>query len=378
MLRRLRLRSGPSGRRFLDVTHIAAVGSALPEHRYPQQEITELFADVVLTDPARRGLLERLHTATTVQSRHLALPLPAYASIDSFGTANSHWVDLAVPLGARAVEAALDEAGLTPADVDIVVSTTVTGLAVPSLDARLVPAVGLRDDVRRMPLFGLGCLAGAAGVGRVHDLLRGDPDGVALLVSVELCSLTLQRNDESMANMVGSGLFGDGAAAVVLVGDRRAARMGITADGADPRPEVVATRSAFYPDSERVMGWDIDHRGFSLVLDASVPDMVERYLRDGVERFLGEYDLHTKDVEHWIAHPGGPKVLEAMARTLDVDPDAFGLTWESLADVGNLSSSSVLRVLGETMAQQPTGTGVPAVMTAMGPGFCSELVLLRW
>jgi alkylresorcinol/alkylpyrone synthase len=323
-------------------------------------------------------LLERLHAATTVQARNLALPLPAYASIDSFGTANSHWVDIAVPLGARAVQAALDGAGLCADDVDVVVSTTVTGLAVPSLDARLVPALGLRDDVRRVPLFGLGCLAGAAGIGRVHDLLRGDPDGVAVLVSVELCSLTLQRNDESMANMVGSGLFGDGAAAVVLVGDRRAARMGMAVDGADPRPEVVATRSAFYPDSERVMGWDIDHRGFSLVLDASVPDMVERYLRAGVERFLGEYDLHTKDVEHWIAHPGGPKVLEAMARTLDVEPDAFGLTWASLADVGNLSSSSVLRVLGDTMDHRPMGTGVPAVMTAMGPGFCSELVLLRW
>lgn len=373
-----RLQRDRDGRTVDRVTHIAAVGSALPDYRYPQHEITSLFADVVLTDPARRPLLERLHAATTVQSRHLALPLEQYTSLDSFGRANAHWVDVAVPLGARAVREALDGAGLDPSEVDVVMSTTVTGLAVPSLDARLVPTLGLRDDVRRIPLFGLGCLAGAAGISRVHDVLRGDPDGVAVLVSVELCSLTLQRHDESMPNLVGSGLFGDGAAAVVLVGDRRAEQMGIHAAGADPRPAVVATRSAFYPDSERVMGWDIDHRGFSLVLDASVPDMVERYLRDGMEGFLGEHDLHTKDIEHWIAHPGGPKVLDAMARTLDVEPDVFAVTWESLASVGNLSSSSVLRVLGETMARQPAGTGAPAMMTAMGPGFCSELVLLRW
>ena len=360
------------------MSFIASVGSALPEHRYPQHEITALFADVVLTEPSRRPLLERLHASTTVQYRHLALPLSAYATLDSFGTANAHWLDVAVPLGAQAVEDALTQVGLSPQDVDVMVSTTVTGLAVPSLDARLVPALGLRDDVRRLPLFGLGCLAGAAGVGRVHDLLRGDSDGVAVLVSVELCSLTLQRGDESMANMVGSGLFGDGAAAVVMVGDRRAQAMGLDRDGTDPRPSVVATRSAFYPDSERVMGWDIDQRGFSLVLDATVPEMVERHLRTGIDRLLAEHDLHTKDVEHWIAHPGGPKVLEAMARTLDVDPSAFALTWESLASVGNLSSSSVLRVLGETMRRRPGGTGVPAVMTAMGPGFCSELVLLRW
>lgn len=360
------------------VSFIASVGTALPEHRYPQHEITDLFAEVVLTDQARRPLLERLHAATTVASRHLALPLDSYARLDSFGTANGHWLDVAVPLGTRAVEDALEQAGLTPHDVDVVVSTTVTGLAVPSLDARLVATVGLREDVRRVPLFGLGCLAGAAGVGRVHDLLRGDPNGVAVLVSVELCSLTLQRHDESVANMVGSGLFGDGAAAVVMVGDRRAASMGLTPGGSSPRPGVVATRSAFYPDSERVMGWDIDHRGFTLVLDSSVPDMVQRYLRDGVERFLAEHRLLTSDIEHWVAHPGGPKILEAMADVLDVEPHAFAVTWESLASVGNLSSSSVLRVLGETMRRHPTGTQAPALMTAMGPGFSSELVLLRW
>ncbi len=360
------------------VAYIASVRGALPEHRYEQDEITELFAQVVLTDLDRRPLLERLHKATTVRSRHLVLPLADYAHLSSFGTANAHWLEAAVELGTTAVQEALTAAELRPSDVDHILSTTVTGVAVPSLDARLVPRLGLRPDVRRLPLFGLGCVAGAAGIARASDLLAGDPDAVAVLLSVELCSLTLQREDESMPNLVGSGLFGDGAAAVVLVGDRRAEQMGITPAGGAPAPRVVASRSTFYPDSERVMGWDIDERGFSLVLDASVPDVVEAYLRGDVEAFLHEHGLGIGDVQHWVAHPGGPKVLEAMQRCLQVTDDAFAVTWDSLASIGNLSSSSVLHVLADTMQQRPPGTGVPAVMTAMGPGFCSELVLLRW
>ena len=355
-----------------------SVRGALPDNRYGQQQITDLFADVVLSDPARRPLLDRIHSATTVRSRHLVLPLEQYADLDAFGAANDHWLDAAVTLGGAAVSEALDAAGLHPSDVDFIVSTTVTGVAVPSLDARLVPRVGLRSDVRRIPLFGLGCVAGAAGIARVDDLLAGNPDAVAVLVSVELCSLTLQRHDESMPNLVGSGLFGDGAAAVVMVGDGRAERMGLTAGGSRPAPSVVASRSTFYPDSERVMGWDIDERGFTLVLDASVPDVVEAHLRGNIEAFLDEHGLGLRDVEHWIVHPGGPKVLDAMQRSLDVDADAFALTWESLARIGNLSSSSVLHVLADTIEQRSPGTGAPAVMTAMGPGFCSEIVLLSW
>jgi alkylresorcinol/alkylpyrone synthase len=259
------------------------------------------------------------------------------------------------------------------------VSTTVTGLAVPSLDARLVPLLGLRRDIRRVPLFGLGCVAGAAGIARVHDLLAGDPDGVAVLLSVELCSLTLQRDDESMANLVGSGLFGDGAAAVVLVGERRARTMGLVADdGTSRAPKVVATRSTFYPDSERVMGWDIGTTGFRLVLDSTVAEVVETNFADDIGAFLAGHDLAIGDVGTWVAHPGGPKVLEAMERSLGLDGSALAMTWESLAAIGNLSSSSVLHVLSDTLEQRPPGRGHPAVMTAMGPGFCSEIVLMRW
>jgi alkylresorcinol/alkylpyrone synthase len=361
------------------VTRIVAARGALPAHRYTQDEITAQFAEIVLTDQARRPVLERLHRSSTIQTRHLVLPLDKYAMLEGFSEANDYFISSAVDLGTRAVQQALDAAGLSPSDVDVIVSTTVTGLAVPSLDARLVPLLGLRRDVRRVPLFGLGCVAGAAGIARTHDLLAGDPDGVAVLLSVELCSLTLQRDDESMANLVGSGLFGDGAAAVVLVGERRARSMGLVGDdGTDQAPEVVATRSTFYPDSERVMGWDIGSNGFRLVLDSTVAEVVEDNLAGDVSAFLGEHDLVIDDVAHWVAHPGGPKVLEAMQRSLGLDDSALALTWESLAAIGNLSSSSVLHVLADTLERSPAGSGNPAVMTAMGPGFCSEIVLLRW
>ena len=355
------------------MSRIASVAPALPEYRYDQATITAAFGDLVLPDPTDRRVLERLHEATGVQTRHLALPLDDYPRLDGFGAANDVFIEVGTDLGERAVAAALTAAGLTPGDVDLLMVCSVTGVAAPSLDARLIPRLGLRTDVRRVPIFGLGCVAGAAGIARVHDYLRGDPDAVAVLLAVELCSLTVQRADDSMPNLVASGLFGDGAAAVVMVGERRAESLGL-----DTAPQVVATRSRFYPDTERVMGWDIGASGFRIVLAASVADVVEENLGEDVRGFLEDYDLKISDVARWIAHPGGPKVLHAMQRALAVPEGVFDLTRASLADVGNLSSASVLHVLGATLAQPPPDRGEPGVLMAMGPGFCAELVLLRW
>jgi alkylresorcinol/alkylpyrone synthase len=355
------------------MSRVLSAVPALPPHRYDQPELTDAFADVVLPPGADRRVLERLHEATSVQQRHLALPLEAYATLDGFGAANDAFIRVGCELGERAVRDALDAAGLLPSDVDLIMVTSVTGIAAPSLDARLLPRLGLRADVKRLPVFGLGCVAGAAGIARLHDYLAGHPDAVAVLLSVELCSLTVQRDDASMANLVGSGLFGDGAAAVVVAGERRAAAL-----GTGGRPQVVATRSRFYPDTERVMGWDIGGSGFRIVLAASVADVVEEHLGHDVTAFLGDHDLKVDDVGTWVAHPGGPKVLHALGRTLGLPPGALDRTWRSLARVGNLSSASVLHVLSDTLAETPPPAGAHGVLLAMGPGFCSELVLLRW
>ena len=348
------------------------MGSALGPYRYSQDQITAVLADFITPDPHSRALLERFHAAAGVETRHLALPLEAYERLTGFTEANDAFLRVGVEMGEQAVRDALAAVGLRPDDVDVVLTTTVTGIAAPSLDARLVSRLQLRSDVKRLPVFGLGCVAGAAGVARLHEYLHGHPDDVAVLLAVELCSLTVQHADSSPANLVASGLFGDGAAAVVMIGERRAQQLGLSA------PQVVASRSRFYADTERVMGWDVGGTGFRIVLAASVADVVQEHLGLDVKTFLADEGLEIDEVAHWVTHPGGPKVLDAVRRALSLPPDALARSWRSLAELGNLSSASVLHVLRDTLAGEPCGTGRPAVMLAMGPGFCSELVLLRW
>ncbi len=346
---------------------ITAVGSALAEHYYDQDTLLAAFREQWAERYFNIDRVEQLHRNVLVGGRHLALPMEEYPKIETWGQANDHWIRVAQELGGKAVLEALDRAGLEVGEVDAFFSTTVTGVATPSIDARLMNRLGLPAKVKRVPLFGLGCLAGAAGVARAADYLKGHPEDVAVLLSVELCSLTLQREDLSVENLIASGLFGDGAAAAVLVG----------ADRGGDGPRVVDSRSSFYTDTERVMGWDVSERGFKIVLSAEVPEMVRRYLRRDVEAFLAEHGLTIGDIAVWVSHPGGPKVLEAMQEALDLPADALEGAWRTLRQVGNLSSTSVLLVLEEVLGSPPP-PGSRGLMSAMGPGFCSELVLLEW
>jgi alkylresorcinol/alkylpyrone synthase len=347
---------------------IAAVGSALPAHYYDQATLLEAFKRRWAKRHHNLDRLERLHQNVLVGGRHLALPLEEYDGLTTWGKANDAWIRVAQDVGERAVREVLALAGLGVDDVDCLITVTVTGVATPSIDARLMNRLGLPSRVKRVPIFGLGCVGGTAGIARAADYVRAYPDQVAVLLSVELCSLTLQREDLSIPNLIASGLFGDGAAAAVIVGENRDAT----------GPKIVASRSVFYPDSEDVMGWDISESGFRIVLSADVPEVVRRHLRGDVDSFLDAHGLNRGDIRTWISHPGGPKVLEAMQDALELPDDALESAWRTLRELGNLSSTSVLLVLQEALESPTPEPGTFGMMVAMGPGFCSELVLLRW
>ena len=335
-----------------------------PPNRYTQDEAIGALTD--FGGPEFR----RFALSSGVEFRNTALPLSRYAQLSGFTEANDAYVEIALDLAEQAFLAALDEANVKPSEVDIVFSTTVTGLAVPTLEARLAARVGLRPDVKRVPLFGLGCVAGAAGTARMHDYLRAFPDQVAALLAVELCSLTIQRKDNSVANLVATSLFGDGAAAVIAKGANRPA-------AGRPGPRVLATRSRIYPDTEEVMGWRIGSEGFRIVLSVDVATITEKYLGEDVRGFLADHGLTPEDVSTWVCHPGGPRVIEAVENVLDLPGNALDHTRNSLRNNGNLSSVSVLDVLRANIADPPPA-GSFGLMIAMGPAFCSELVLLAW
>jgi len=346
------------------MSRIAAVAPVLPDYSYTQAEITAELAPLISAAPGKRAVLERMHAASGIGRRHTALPLERYRELGTFRESNDLFISCATDLAERALRAALSASGLEPPDVDFVMFTSVTGISAPSVDALLVQRLGLRADVKRLPSFGLGCVGGAAGLARVNDYLAGHPHEVGVLLSVELCSLTLQRDDETMANFVATGLFGDGAAAVVLVGDERD----------EPGIRIADTRSSFYPDSTEVIGWNVGGTGFEIVLTAGVADVIERHFPAEVTAFLGDNGMAVPDVATWVAHPGGPRILEAFERSLEVDRSAFAMSWASLDKVGNLSSSAVLHVLADTIDSGATG---PGLLFALGPGVSAEFVLLE-
>jgi alkylresorcinol/alkylpyrone synthase len=347
---------------------IASVRSAFPVHWHDQGSITEALVRVMGLQGRDADRLRLLHANCGIRGRHLVQPLDRYGADIEFSGANATWLRGAIELGEQACRDALAAAGVRADEVDAILFTTVTGLASPSVDARLVTRLGLRSDVKRMPLFGLGCVAGAATLSRAADFLRGKTDGVVLVLSVELCSLTLQPRDHSVANLISVGLFGDGAAAAVVVGERHRAQ----------GPRIVDTRSVFYPGTEGVMGWDIGAHGFRIVLSAEVPDVARDRLPKDVDAFLGDHGSSRGDVRRWIAHPGGPKVLQGLQDGLGLPQAELQASWDCLARAGNLSSASVLMILEQTLRERPGAPGDRGLLLAMGPGFCSELLLLRW
>jgi len=347
---------------------IVSAASAFPQHYYPQEQLLEALQAYWGEQIANPNVLRRLHRHVGVDGRYLSLPMAEYPKIKTWGEFNDHWIRTARELGEKAISCALQDAGLHPRNLGAFFFTSVTGISSPSIDALLINRLGMCRNIRRVPIFGLGCVAGASGISRAADYVRAYPDQVAVVLSVELCSLTLQREDLSMANLISSGLFGDGSAAVLVAG----------ADCGLSGPAILATRSVFYPQTEEMMGWNVSEKGFRIVLSKEVPNLVRKNLAHDADDFLAERGLTRADIGSWVLHTGGPKILEATADALGLKNGELDVSWECLRRTGNLSSASVLVVLEEVMKNRRPAAGTLGLLAAMGPGFCSEFVLLEW
>jgi alkylresorcinol/alkylpyrone synthase len=347
---------------------IAGAASAFPKYYYSQAVLMEKLQEYWGERLRNPQLLGRLHRNVTVEGRHLAMPAEDYYNLKTWGQANDVWIRVAKELGEQSLCRALQAAGRVPKDLGALFFVSVTGISSPSIDALLINQMGLPQNIRRVPIFGLGCVAGAAGISRCADYVRAYPSQTAALVSVELCSLTIQREDLSVANLISSGLFADGSAAVIVTGD----------DVDSAGPEILATRSIFYPETEEMMGWKVSETGFKITLSPQVPVLIRENLGHDMDAFLGEHGYKRSNIKSWVLHTGGPKVLEATAEALELHNGQLDASWDCLKRVGNLSSSSVLVVLEDVMKNRRPEPGTIGILAAMGPGFCSEILLLRW
>ncbi len=355
---------------------IVATTTAFPPYYFTQDEVLAALKTYWDKGLENAAVLERLHSRTGVDGRYFCRPLEEYYALDTWGKTNDVWIETAEKLGEQALTTLLTESGLPPERIGSIFTVSVTGIACPSIEARLINKMRLPVHIKRTPIFGLGCVAGASGIARAADYVKAYPDQAAILLSVELCSLTWQRDNISVPNLISSGLFGDGCGAVLVVGQKLAEELGGQLSWSGPT--VVASQATFYPDSQDVMGWAISEKGFRIILSADVPTVVRQYLGANVDDFLAAQGLTRADIGSWIMHTGGPKVLEANAEALGLTREDFHLSWEALRRAGNLSSASVLMVLNDVMREHRPAKGTKSLLVAMGPGFCSEMVLLTW
>ncbi len=348
----------------MNAPRIVGMGTALPPHAYTQEQVKERAAVAYRNLPDIERML-KVYDSAGVETRYAPFPIDWYLTPRPFGERNALYIEKAVELGEQALTVALQDAGIQAGDLDAIYFTTTTGLSTPSIDARLAHRMGMRPDVRRMPLFGLGCAAGAAGLGMAGTWAQATGGTVAVL-SIELCTLTLLTTEVSKVNVIGTALFGDGAAAAIV-----SAREGV---GRPDAPRVVAHESHQFPESEHLMGWDFSEKGFGLRLDPAVPSLVAEVLPPVVDAFLGRHQLTRADMDCWALHPGGRQVLAGYRRGLKLRREDVEASAEVLRTIGNLSSATVLFVLNTLMrTRSPLGR---CFVNGMGPAFAAECVLV--
>ena len=351
---------------------IHSIATAVPEPVVTEETVLAYLGPWLKGSAELEGFVRDLIGAQKVERRHMAFTPEELLADHGLEWMNREYARRLVPLAETASREALAKAGLLPTDVDLVLSTSCTGFMIPPLDAHLANRMGMRGDLKRLPITELGCAGGAAAVARAADLIAGNPDLTILCISAELPSATFQARDLSRSNLVASLLFGDGVAAFVMSGrePRRRHPSG--------HPRVLASRSALFPDSMGLMGFDLKASGFHLILSPRIPAVVKREVRPVVDALLGASGASRADLSFFVLHPGGRKVLECLEETLEVSRAQAASSWRTLADYGNLSSAMVIFILRDLWESGPPPAGARGLLAAFGPGFGAEVSLLGW
>src|ERR1700760_1872286 len=281
---------------------IAAVATIDLPHKTTQQEVKEQAHRMFSESFPQTDRLIFAFDNTEIKTRNFCKPIPYYTGDTTFEQRNNDYISTALEYSVEAVEKCLEKAGLTKEDITDILFISTSGLATPSMDAQIINRMRLNPHVRRMPLWGLGCAGGVSGMAKASDVAKANPDAIVLLVAVELCSLTLLKNDYSKSNFIGSSLFSDGIAACLVMGDNRAG---------DKKVIYKASSSKLYYDSLEVMGWDFKDTGFKVLFSKDIPTFINDHIRDDIDNFLAAQGLKLSDIKNFIFHPGGKKVLDA-------------------------------------------------------------------
>jgi alkylresorcinol/alkylpyrone synthase len=345
---------------------VASIATAVPAHALSQEEVLAACEKVYAQHPDLRKVL-RVFRSSGVRKRHFAFPAETYLEDRPFMERNDAYVQHARALARRAARECLESAGTPPDRIDHLIVVTTTGLATPSLDALLAPELGLRSTCRRWPIFGLGCAGGAGALVRAADLVRMEPKARVLILAVELSGQVFSPRFLDPVDVVGSALFGDGAAAVLVTGES------VSQSG----PKILGVRSELYSGTVDAMGWRFTGDGMRLLLSRHIPEILLGPFRNTIQSFLREQEVVREDIAAWILHPGGTRILETYQKAFKLTDEEIAPSRASLAEVGNLASASVLFVMQDILKAGRPGPGKKALLAAVGPGFGSEMVLLE-
>jgi alkylresorcinol/alkylpyrone synthase len=348
------------------VATISASATALPPYLITRDDVKYYMGRVFDIPDRRVEAMMAIVDNAQVRQRHAIFPIDYTIEPRALSQTNNEYIEHAIKLGQEAAEKCLAKAGLEPKDIDLIITVSCTGFMIPSLDAHLIKLMGFRSDVRRMPFTELGCAAGAMAISRAADYIKSYPQANVLIIAVELPSLTFQRKDISQANLISSILFGDGAAAVIVTGKEKSG------------PRVLVTETYTFPDSLGAMGFDLRDSGFHILLAKDVPEMIGAEIKGLVYGFLERHGKTRQDIKGWILHPGGARLLGNVEQQLGLCKCDTQPSWDILANVGNLSSATILFILQEWLEKRPLKSGEHAIAAAFGPGFSAEFLLLQW